>query len=90
VIHHRKPRRLGGSDLLDNLQLLCEPCHLEADNEIGSRGRPLGIVFPVTVFSLLTDKQAEWFALMAREQGTSKAELFRRLVEEEAKRRGLK
>ncbi len=27
-VHHKVPRRLGGTDALDNLRLVCRDCHL--------------------------------------------------------------
>jgi 5-methylcytosine-specific restriction endonuclease McrA len=28
-LHHRKARRYGGQDTIDNAELLCEPCHVQ-------------------------------------------------------------
>ena len=28
-LHHRKAKRYGGKDTIDNAELLCEPCHVQ-------------------------------------------------------------
>jgi 5-methylcytosine-specific restriction endonuclease McrA len=33
VAHHKVPRRLGGLDLLDNLEPVCRRCHPQAEQE---------------------------------------------------------
>lgn len=33
TVHHIVPKRVGGSDYLDNLRLLCRPCHDKEDYE---------------------------------------------------------
>ena len=52
-------------------------------------GRPAGKLYTHKVFCLLSDQQAEWLAELARRQDVSKAELFRRLLEDEARRQRL-
>jgi hypothetical protein len=40
--HHILPVRDGGGDTLENMQVLCHTCHLEADVRIGARGLRAG------------------------------------------------
>jgi RNA-directed DNA polymerase len=43
-LHHRKAKRYGGRDTIDNAELLCEPCHVQTptygDIVVGNDGKP--------------------------------------------------
>ena len=32
-LHHVRHKSLGGSDVLENVQMLCKPCHMKAHNQ---------------------------------------------------------
>lgn len=40
VAHHKVPRRLGGPDLLSNLEPVCRPCHPVVEQQAFANAEP--------------------------------------------------
>lgn len=87
--HHVIPVKSGGSDELENLQCLCNPCHIEADAEVNARGRPRGSAFAKIVTVRLEKGQEAMLKAEAKRRGLSESEAMRQLIRQAARQEGI-
>lgn len=77
-VHHKHPRRQGGSDEPENLEVVCVPCH--------PRGGPREKTYPNAFNIRLTDRDLERLQRLADRLEISEAGVFRQALRELAKR----